>query len=280
MLTDRLGLPDRCPGCSPIGGERWDGEGHPRSSQGRADPAPGAHRPRGPGRRVPAHARRSRSSPLAWSASGREAPSTRPSRIGSRRTRERSSRSTMRRPPGRRCSTASRPPQLRLQGEAIERALAAMGDFADLASPYLVGHSRGVAELAGGRGPDSAGSAPPTRRRPSAGPSSTTWVGSSVPVRVWNKAGPLTPDDWERVRLHAYHSERVLTRSPFLAALAPAAAFHHERLDGSGYHRGASRRGPRPTGPSDRRRRRLPRHDRATAAPARPLARRGRRDPR
>ena len=36
-------------------------------------------------------------------------------------------------------------PQLTLRGQDIERALAAMGDFADLASPYLVGHSRGVA---------------------------------------------------------------------------------------------------------------------------------------
>ena len=62
----------------------------------------------------------------------------------------------------------------------------------------------------------------------------------AVPVRIWKKAGPLTPDDWERVRLHAYHSERVLSRSPFLAALAPVATSHHERLDGSGYHRGAA----------------------------------------
>jgi DNA-binding CsgD family transcriptional regulator len=38
--------------------------------------------------------------------------------------------------------------------------------------------------------------------------------------------------------LHAYHSERVLSRSPFLSALAPVAAAHHERTDGSGYHRG------------------------------------------
>jgi HD-GYP domain-containing protein (c-di-GMP phosphodiesterase class II) len=29
-------------------------------------------------------------------------------------------------------------------------------------------------------------------------------------------------------------------RSPFLAGLAPAASFHHERLDGSGYHRGVA----------------------------------------
>jgi hypothetical protein len=41
------------------------------------------------------------------------------------------------------------------------------------------------------------------------------------------------------VRLHAYHSERVLARSRFLAELATTATLHHERLDGSGYHRGA-----------------------------------------
>lgn len=40
---------------------------------------------------------------------------------------------------------ASEPtPELTLEGEAIDRALAAMGDLADLASSYLVGHSRGV----------------------------------------------------------------------------------------------------------------------------------------
>jgi HD-GYP domain-containing protein (c-di-GMP phosphodiesterase class II) len=47
--------------------------------------------------------------------------------------------------------------------------------------------------------------------------------------------------------LHAYHSERVLNRSPYLAQLGLVAAAHHERLDGSGYHRGATAVGlPRP----------------------------------
>jgi HD-GYP domain-containing protein (c-di-GMP phosphodiesterase class II) len=130
-------------------------------------------------------------------------------------------------------------PQLTLEGQAIDNALAAMGDFADLTSPYLVGHSRGVAELA---------EAAARTWGLDAAELTTTVRGAlvhdigrvAVPVRIWNKTGPLTPDDWERVRLHAYHSERVLTRSPFLAALAPAAGFHHERLDGSGYHRGAA----------------------------------------
>jgi HD-GYP domain-containing protein (c-di-GMP phosphodiesterase class II) len=60
----------------------------------------------------------------------------------------------------------------------------------------------------------------------------------AISVRIWQKPGRLTADEWERVRLHAYHSERVLARSPFLAALAPVATSHHERCDGSGYHRG------------------------------------------
>ena len=42
------------------------------------------------------------------------------------------------------------------------------------------------------------------------------------------------------MRLHPYHTERILSRSPFLAALAPVAGAHHERLDGSGYHRGTA----------------------------------------
>lgn len=130
-------------------------------------------------------------------------------------------------------------PRLTLEGQDIEQALAAMGDFADLASPYLVGHSRGVAELAGTAarlcGLDSAVLAMAVR-----GALVHDLGRVAVPVRIWNKAGPLTLDDWERVRLHAYHSERVLTQSAFLSALAPAAAFHHERLDGSGYHRRAT----------------------------------------
>ena len=62
----------------------------------------------------------------------------------------------------------------------------------------------------------------------------------AIGARIWQKPGPLTADEWEQVRLHPYHTERVLSRSAFLAALAPVAGAHHERLDGSGYHRAAA----------------------------------------
>jgi HD-GYP domain-containing protein (c-di-GMP phosphodiesterase class II) len=132
---------------------------------------------------------------------------------------------------------AEPPAYLTLEGEAIDRALAAIGDFADLASPYLAGHSSGVARLAEA-----------TARRCRFDDETVTTIRRAAcvhdigrvatPADVWHRPGPLTPDDWEQVRLHAYHSERVLLRSPSLATLAPIAGAHHERLDGSGYHRG------------------------------------------
>jgi len=130
-------------------------------------------------------------------------------------------------------------PHLTLDDEAIDRALAAMGDFADLASPYLVGHSAGVAQLAMAAA-ERCGFPPPdvvTVQR-AALVHDVGRVG--VPARIWQKAGALSADEWERVRLHAYHTERVLCRSPMLAQLAAVATSHHERLDGSGYHRGAT----------------------------------------
>jgi HD-GYP domain-containing protein (c-di-GMP phosphodiesterase class II) len=129
-------------------------------------------------------------------------------------------------------------PMLRLEGAALGRALAAMGQFADLISPFLTGHSAGVAELAA--------AAARRCRTDAAGVVAIRRAGLvhdlgrvAVHPRIWQKPGPLTADEWEHVRLHPYHTERVLSRSPFLSALAPVAEAHHERLDGSGYHRAA-----------------------------------------
>ena len=124
--------------------------------------------------------------------------------------------------------TLAREPQpaLTLEGEAIDRALAAIGDFADLVSPYLAGHSAGVAELASAAAHrcriDAAGATRSGARR-----MSTTSDGSpSTPDLA--EAGSA-PDEWEQVRLHPYHTERVLSRSPFLSALGSVAGGHHER---------------------------------------------------
>ncbi|HSJ84562.1 MAG TPA: HD domain-containing phosphohydrolase [Acidimicrobiia bacterium] len=133
---------------------------------------------------------------------------------------------------------ASEPrPWLTLEGPAIDQALGAIGAFSDLVSPHLTGHCSGVAQLAAAAA-DLQGLGPAeveTIRRAAL----VHDVGrTAVGTRVWNKPGQLTADEREQVRLHPYHTERVLARSPFLSQLAPIAMAHHERLDGSGYHRG------------------------------------------
>jgi HD-GYP domain-containing protein (c-di-GMP phosphodiesterase class II) len=130
-------------------------------------------------------------------------------------------------------------PALQLTDDAVDRALWAMGAFADTASPYLTGHSAGVGELAcrtaGILSMDQA-EATAVRR---AGYLHDLGR-AAVDPRVWAKRGPLSTDEWEQVRLHPYHTERVLVRSPFLAPYATIACAHHERLDASGYHRGVN----------------------------------------
>jgi HD-GYP domain-containing protein (c-di-GMP phosphodiesterase class II) len=63
----------------------------------------------------------------------------------------------------------------------------------------------------------------------------------SVPNGIWDKQGPLTDGEWERVRLHCYYTERIIGRVQALRPLAALAGMHHERFDGSGYHRGSGR---------------------------------------
>jgi HD-GYP domain-containing protein (c-di-GMP phosphodiesterase class II) len=70
---------------------------------------------------------------------------------------------------------------------------------------------------------------------------------AAVPVRIWSTRRSLTLDDWERIRLHAYHTERILAQSPFLSKLVSSAGFHHERGDGTGYHRGVGYSALQPT---------------------------------
>ena len=61
--------------------------------------------------------------------------------------------------------------------------------------------------------------------------------GSAVFAYVWDKAGPLSDAEWERVRMHSYYTERVLSRLEVLGTATAVASLAHERRDGSGYHR-------------------------------------------
>jgi DNA-binding CsgD family transcriptional regulator len=67
-----------------------------------------------------------------------------------------------------------------------------------------------------------------------------------VPFGVWARPDGLGPADWELVRCHTLWAEHALGASPHLQGLASLVGAHHERLDGSGYHRqiDQSRLGP------------------------------------
>jgi HD-GYP domain-containing protein (c-di-GMP phosphodiesterase class II) len=128
-------------------------------------------------------------------------------------------------------------PALLIEADGLDGALAALADFADLKSPFLRGHSPGVAGLAraaalaaglSGDEADVVGRAALVHDVGRVG----------VPNGIWDRAGPLDAEQWERVRLHPYLTERVLHRCELLAPFADLASRHHERADGSGYHRG------------------------------------------
>ena len=278
MLTDRLGLPASVQGPVRPPHRALGRQGRARPRQGRRDPAAGADRSRRSRRRVPAHAgRRGVRRARRPRASGRTR-SIRRSRRCSRTRPPRSSRSMPTRRRGTRRSPASRARGLTLEGEAIDRALAAMGDFADLVSPYLVGHSAGVAELATAAaaavpsrcrrpGDDPARGARPrpgARRGPGphlaeAGAADAGRMGAGQAARVPLRARPVPLAVPRRARAGRQQpttsdsTARATTAEPTAAALTPARA-------------------------PARRRRRLPRDDRAETAPRAALGRTGRRD--
>jgi HD-GYP domain-containing protein (c-di-GMP phosphodiesterase class II)/DNA-binding CsgD family transcriptional regulator len=134
-------------------------------------------------------------------------------------------------------SVACEPQPRRVFGDdaALEDALAGFGDAADLKSPWFTGHSGGVARLA---------RAAADRLEPAAAglvyrAGLVHDIGRvAVPTGIWERPRALRPEDWELVRLHPYHSGRILARSPVLAPLGQIASRHHERTDGTGYPAG------------------------------------------
>jgi putative nucleotidyltransferase with HDIG domain len=122
--------------------------------------------------------------------------------------------------------------------EGVDEALTAFADFADAKTPFTLGHSRAVAQLAETAVRNlglSAADATCVRRA-----GLLHDIGrSGVPNAIWEWTGPLSIDQWERVRLHVYYTERILARCDCFRLISAVAAAHHERLDGSGYHRGS-----------------------------------------
>ena len=127
-------------------------------------------------------------------------------------------------------------PHRMLADAELDDALTVVADFIDLKSPYMGGHSRRCADLAAGAaevlGLDAEDVT--TLRRAALVHDFGTTV---VPNSIWDKPGSLTRAEFDRVELHPMLTEQMLRRSPALASLNPAASAHHEKCDGSGYHK-------------------------------------------
>jgi HD-GYP domain-containing protein (c-di-GMP phosphodiesterase class II) len=107
--------------------------------------------------------------------------------------------------------------------------------FTDLKCPMFLGHSTGVAALAERAAGFMGFSTVETR--------TLRWAALlhdlgrlSVPNGIWMRPGALDWAQWERVRLHAHYSERVLAPIAVLGTVTNIAVAAHERVDGTGYH--------------------------------------------
>lgn len=127
----------------------------------------------------------------------------------------------------------------RLGEDELTHVLSIFADYADLKSPWFTGHSRAVGSLARSAASNAG-----------LGPAEATLVERAglvcqlgalgVSTGIWDKPGPLSTTEWERVRTVPYLTERVLSRQPRLAEIGQVAAMSRERMDGSGYPRGLS----------------------------------------
>jgi len=60
----------------------------------------------------------------------------------------------------------------------------------------------------------------------------------AVPEQIINKPGKLTPEEFEKMKVHPLVGAEILDRVAFPYPVAPIVRSHHERWDGSGYPEG------------------------------------------
>lgn len=140
---------------------------------------------------------------------------------------------------------ASAPKDAPLRDADLDSVLEAMGDFADLKTPWTTGHSRAVANLAAGAADHlglGAGEALVLRRAGAVHGLGRMGVSNAV----WDKREALSAVEREHLAMYPFFTERILGRVPGMRRVAEVAGAHRERLDGSGYPhgRGASELDP------------------------------------
>ena len=123
-----------------------------------------------------------------------------------------------------------------LEGDTLDDALLMAADFIDLKSPYAAGHSRRCAELAAAAA-RVLGFSDDVIATLTRAALLHDFGATALPNSIWDKKSTLTRAEFDRVELHPMLTEQMLRRSPALSQLNPVASAHHEKSDGSGYHK-------------------------------------------
>lgn len=119
----------------------------------------------------------------------------------------------------------------------IDNTCYAFAGVVDAKSPYTFEHSSGVARVAQRMGEclNLSHRQLTTLRRAGL----LHDIGKlSVSNAILDKQGKLTPVEWQSVRMHPFYTYEILRRISGFHEIAGIAASHHEKLDGTGYHRG------------------------------------------
>jgi HD-GYP domain-containing protein (c-di-GMP phosphodiesterase class II) len=130
-------------------------------------------------------------------------------------------------------------PYRKMNEAKLDDVALAVADFVDLKTPLTVGHSRETARIA-----------ECIARRMRLRPAEIANIRRAalvhelgliaLPANILHHQSPLSVADREKLRLHPYYTERILSRVPALAEVAAIAGRHHERMNGTGYYRGLS----------------------------------------
>jgi putative nucleotidyltransferase with HDIG domain len=119
----------------------------------------------------------------------------------------------------------------------LDRVADAFARVIDAKSPYTARHSSEVARWAVAIGSELGMDAAQLRDLRRAGLLHD--IGKlAVSNRILDKPGRLDAAELAVMREHPRHTQRILERVACFAPIVETAASHHERLDGSGYHRG------------------------------------------
>jgi putative nucleotidyltransferase with HDIG domain len=119
----------------------------------------------------------------------------------------------------------------------LDRVAEAFAQVIDAKSPYTARHSEGVARYAVAIATELEMAPLDVRDLRRAGLLHD--IGKlAVSSSVLDKPGRLEPHELAQIRTHPHWTERILERVACFRTITPVAAAHHERLDGTGYHRG------------------------------------------